>query len=97
MLIKDPIKKPYRLPLHDIILEASIELTAVPTIIIAVGRVDKDFISISVEPMIPPSKIVTTGGVDENICEISKITKLRLSTFCQYRQLLSIQLLIKTC
>ena len=67
MLTKDPKQKPYRLPLCDIILEAIIELDAVPTIIIAVGRVAKDFISIKVEPMIPLSKIVTTGGVEENI------------------------------
>ena len=62
---------------------------------IAVGRVAKDFISIKVEPMIPLSKIVTTGGVEENIWEINKIIKLRLSTECQYRQILTIQLLIK--
>ena len=44
--------------------------------------------------MIPLSKTVTTGGVEENICEISKIIKLRLNTESQYRQILSIQLLI---
>ena len=54
----------------------------------------KDFISIKVEPMIPLSKTVTTGGVDEKICEISKIIKLALNTKCQYRQILTIQLLI---
>ena len=62
---------------------------------IAVGRVAKDFISIKDEPIIPLSKIVTTGGVEENILENNKIIKLRLSTECQYRQILTIQLLIK--
>ena len=47
---------------------------------IAVGRVVKDLISIRVEPIIPLRKIVTTGGVEEKICEISKIIKLRLNT-----------------
>ena len=61
---------------------------------IAVGRVAKDLISIRVEPIIPLSKIVTTGGVEEKICEISKIIKLRLNTKCQYIQILTIQLLI---
>ena len=56
----------------------------------------KDFISIKVEPMIPLSKTVTTGGVEEKIWEINKIKKLRLSTKCQYRQILTIQLLIKS-
>ena len=46
--------------------------------------------------MIPLSKIVTTGGVEENIWEINKIIKLRLSTECQYREILTIQLLIKS-
>ena len=55
----------------------------------------KDFISIKVEPMMPLSKTVTTGGVEENIWEINKIIKLRLNTKCQYRQILTIQLLIK--
>ena len=96
MLTKDPKQKPYRLPLRDIILEAIIELDAVPTIMIAVGRVAKDFISIKVEPMIPLSKTVTTGGVEEKIWENNKIIKLRLNTECQYRQILTKQLLIKS-
>ena len=55
----------------------------------------KDFISIRVEPMIPLSKTVTTGEVEEKIWAINKIKKLRLNTNCQYRQILTVKLLIK--
>ena len=51
----------------DIILEAIIELTAIPPIIIPVGRVAKYLTLINVDPIIPLNNIVTTGGVDEKI------------------------------
>ena len=63
MLLK---KNPKLLPLIDIILDAIKELIATPPTITPVGKVAKCLIFINVDPIIPLSKIVTTGGVDEN-------------------------------
>ena len=64
---KEENKKPNFLPLISIILDAMGAPHAVPTIINAVGKVERYCISISVEPIIPLNKTVTVGEVNENI------------------------------
>ena len=76
----------------DIMVEAKKALTATPPTIIPVGSVAKYLISINVEPIIPLSNIVTTGGVEPRILDIKRIVKFRLNTKCQYRQIETIQL-----
>ena len=80
-----PKAKPKLLPLIDIIFDANTELTATPPIITAVGKVAKYLTLINVEPIIPLSKIVTTGGVEEKICEIVSMIKFLLNTTSKYR------------
>ena len=54
---------------------------AVPTIVKAVGKVAMYFISIIPEPIIPLRRTVIGATVNEKICAITKIIKLRLNIF----------------
>ena len=69
---------PNFLPLILIILEANKEPIAVPTTIKAVGNVESIIMLFNWDPIIPLSKTLTTGEVQEKVCPIDKINKFLL-------------------
>ena len=63
-LIKAPKIKPNLLPILPIIFAAKIVKIAVPTTYKAVGSVDKNFIEVICDPIIPLKKTVIVAAVN---------------------------------
>ena len=63
-LTKDPKIKPSFRPIFPIIFAAKIVKIAVPRTDKAVGNVDKDFIEVICEPIIPLKKTVMVAAVN---------------------------------
>jgi len=62
-LINDAPMKPYFLPYKSIALDAIIAPIAIPTTEIDIGKVDKDFIGLIWDPIIPLKNTVTGAAV----------------------------------
>ena len=63
-LTKAPKIKPNLRPILPIIFAAKIVKIAVPTTDKAIGNVDKDFIEVICDPIIPPKKTVIAAFVN---------------------------------